>query len=162
MKKIIQIFLILLLTVFLFTMKTGAGDTATQNINITVETINEINISTSDVNLTINAPTAGSQPSEVSDSSTTLAYSTNETGQKITAQLDTDLASGLTLFVNATSTSGTSAGDVMLEPLPVNVITGLSNVSESGETITYTLIPDMNAAHTTGTTYIVTYTITSS
>jgi hypothetical protein len=161
MAKIQSNITLLVLFLLIFVQTVGAGNTATQNINITVSTINEISLSTNDVNLIVNAPSSGSTLHTVSDSSTTISYSTNETNQKITATLDKNLPIGLTLLVEATSTSGTSAGQVMLEDRAVDVITGLSNVSESGETITYTLIPDMYAVPTTES-YTITYTITSS
>jgi len=157
--KLVNILLVLLLLII--TQTAGANNTATQNINITVSTINEISLSTNDVNLIVNAPSGGSTLDKVSDSTTTLSYSTNETNQKITATLNKSLPIGLTLLVEATSTSGNSEGQVMLEDRAVDVITGLSNVSESGETVTYTLIPDMYAEPTTES-YTITYTITSS
>jgi len=161
MAKIKSVNILLVLLLLIITQTAGANNTATQNINITVSTINEISLSTNDVNLIVNAPSGGSTLDKVSDSTTTLSYSTNETNQKITATLDKSLPIGLTLLVEATSTSGNSEGQVMLEDRAVDVITGLSNVSESGETVTYTLIPDMYAEPTTES-YTITYTITSS
>ncbi len=161
MAKIKSVNILLVLLLLIITQTAGANNTATQNINITVSTINEISLSTNDVNLIVNAPSGGSTLDKVSDSTTTLSYSTNETNQKITATLNKSLPIGLTLLVEATSTSGNSEGQVMLEDRAVDVITGLSNVSESGETVTYTLIPDMYAEPTTES-YTITYTITSS
>jgi len=161
MAKIKSVNILLVLLLLIITQTAGANNTATQNINITVSTINEISLSTNDVNLIVNAPSGGSSLDKVSDSTTTLSYSTNETNQKITATLNKSLPIGLTLLVEATSTSGNSEGQVMLEDRAVDVITGLSNVSESGETVTYTLIPDMYAVPTTES-YTITYTITSS
>lgn len=159
LKNLLSILIIVLLLIS-FTHIIEAGNTTTQNINITVSTINEISISDNEVDLLVNAPSSGSTLDKVSDSSTTIAYSTNETDQKITAQLDEAMPPGLTLMVEVTSTAGNSVGQVMLEDTSKDVINGLSNVSESGETVTYTLIPDMYAEPLTKS-FTVTYTITS-
>jgi len=159
LKNLLNILIIVLLLIS-FSPVIAAGNTATQNINITVSTINEISLSNNEVNLMVNAPSSGSTLDKVSDSSTTISYSTNETNQRITAQLDAPMATGLTLMVEVTSTSGNSVGQIMLEDSAKNVVTDLSNVSESGETVTYTLIPDMYAEPMTNS-YTVTYTITS-
>jgi len=159
LKKLLNILIITLLLVS-FNQFVLAGNTATQNINITVSNINELSLSNNEVNLLVNAPSSGSSLDKVSDSTTTISYSTNETNQKITAKLDRAMADGLTLLVEVASTSGNSMGQVMLEDLAVDVVTGLSNVSESGETVTYTLVPDMFAVPSTET-YTITYTITS-
>ncbi|SRR6056297_2565425 len=159
LKKLLNILIITLLLVS-FNQFVLAGNTATQNINITVSNINELSLSNNEVNLLVNAPSSGSSLDKVSDSTTTISYSTNETNQKITAKLDKAMADGLTLLVEVASTSGNSMGQVMLEDLAVDVVTGLSNVSESGETVTYTLVPDMFAVPSTET-YTITYTITS-
>ena len=160
LKNLLNILILILLLVS-FNQFVMAGNTASQNINITVSNINEISLSDNDVNLIVNVPSSGSTLDKVSDSSTTISYSTNETNQKITAKLDRAMADGLTLLVEVASTSGNSMGQVMLEDLAVDVVTNLSNVSESGETVTYTLVPDMFAVPSTET-YTITYTITSS
>jgi len=161
-KNLLNILIIVLLLIS-FSFVIEAGNTATQNINITVSTINEISLSNNEVNLMVNAPSSGSNLDKVSDSSTTISYSTNESNQKITAHLDEAMAFGLTLMVEVTSTAGNSTGQVMLEDEAagaVDVVKDISNVSESGETVIYTLIPDMYAQPMTKS-YIVTYTITS-
>ncbi len=161
-KNLLNILIIVLLLIS-FSFVIEAGNTATQNINITVSTINEISLSNNEVNLMVNAPSSGSNLDKVSDSSTTISYSTNESNQKITAHLDEAMAFGLTLMVEVNSTAGNSTGQVMLEDEAagaVDVVKDISNVSESGETVIYTLIPDMYAQPMTKS-YIVTYTITS-
>ena len=162
LKNLFNILIIVLLLIS-FSFVIEAGNTATQNINITVSTINEISLSNNEVNLMVNAPSSGSNLDKVSDSSTTISYSTNESNQKITAHLDEAMAPGLTLMVEVNSTAGNSMGQVMLEDEAagaVDVVKDISNVSESGETVIYTLIPDMYAQPMTKS-YIVTYTITS-
>jgi hypothetical protein len=138
------------------------ANSTSQDVIIAVNALNEITLSKSEVNLSITSPTESGVTEEASDSSTTMSYSTNESNQKITAQLDRGLPLGITLMVEVTSTSGTSQGQVVLEEFSQDIITGLSNTSESGQTVTYTVGANMFAEPTPGVTYTVTYTITSS
>jgi len=58
---------------------------------------------------------------------------------KITAKIDTNMPTGLTLMVNLGAPSvGDSAGDVALSTTAASVVTGISQVAGSS-TITYTL-----------------------
>ncbi|MCF8001045.1 MAG: hypothetical protein K9K76_04215 [Halanaerobiales bacterium] len=161
MKKIHLIILLILINLVVAPTAV-AGNTATQDITITAEPINEVSLSKTTLSLTITPPIEDLVEEEVIDSSTTLSYSTNQTNQKITVKVDRTLPVGLTLLVEATSTGGTSSGAVALDTSDNNLITGLSNLSDSGETVTYTL-KAINFAEPTATeTFTVTYTITSS
>lgn len=159
MLKKLTVFLFTLLFIITVPLFVNAGDTATQNLNLIVEAINEISLSQSSVDLLVTASEAGLMPDRVIDSTTTMAYSTNETNRKITAQLDKALPNGIYMLLEVTTNDATSAGEVSLTSDPVDIITGISNVAESGKTVTYQVNADMNAAPVTDI-FEVTYTIT--
>lgn len=161
MKKVYLIILLILISLSFSTAVVG-GSTATQDITITAEPINEVSLSKTALSLTITPPAGGLSEEEVSDASTTLSYSTNETNQRITVEVGTVLPTGLTLLVEATSTGGVSSGAVALDTAAGDLITDLSNLSDSGETVTYTLKANKFAEPVTSKTFTVTYTITSS
>ena len=158
-KIYLLVFLVLFLPLIFINVK---ANSASQDVIIAVNALNEITLSKSEVNLSVTSPTEDGVTEEVSDSTTTMSYSTNESNQKITAQLDRGLPLGITLMVEVASTSGTSKGQVVLEEFPQDIITGLSNTSETGQTVTYTVAATKFAEPTPGVTYTVTYTITSS
>lgn len=161
MKKVYIIILLTLISLALSATVAG-GSTATQDITITAESINEVSLSKTTLDLTITPPPGDLADEKVSDSSTTLSYSTNHTNQRITVEVDRTLPDGLSLLVEATSTGGVSSGEVFLDASTNNLITDLSNVTDSGETVTYTLIADRFAEPTAAKTFTVTYTIISS
>lgn len=116
-----------------------AGETANQTVTYEVAAINELSVSGSPGAIIVNAATAGSQPDEASDASTTYAITTNET-RKITGVIDTAMPSGVTLKVAlAAPTGGTSSGDVTLSDTAADLVTGISTLAESGNVITYKL-----------------------
>lgn len=117
-----------------------AGNTANQTVTYQVSAINEISVSGSPSAMNVNAATAGSNPDQTTDSSTTYAVTTNGTSKKLTAAINTDMPSGVTLKINVTAPSGgTSAGDVTLSSAAGDVVTGITTLAESGKTITYKL-----------------------
>lgn len=123
-----------------------AGETASQTVTIQVTAINEIAVSPGPVEFTVSGVTAGSSSVEQSDSSSTYAITTNGTGKKITAQIDSDLPSGVELQIQLAPPSGAvSAGAVTLSGVASDVVTGISPVAQSGLAITYTLSVDVTA-----------------
>ena len=160
MKKVYLIILLTLISLVLI-VPTILGSTASQDITITAESINEVSLSKTTLNLTITPPPDSLVEEEVTDSSTTLSYSTNNTNQKITVAIDELLPTGLTLMVEATSTGGVSSGPVALDTSANNLITDLSNISDSGETVTYILKANKFAEPINAKTFTVTYTIQS-
>ena len=160
--KVGMISIILLLTVN--SVAVGAN-TASQDITVSVEPINEISV-TGTVNLTINTSSAGISAGDgtftVTDSSSTMSYTTNESSKKITAALDGTF-NNITFMVNVTSSSATSEGDVPVSVTAVDVVTGLGNASDTGETITYTAEAQPNTAPNAdggGETNTITFTLT--
>jgi len=117
-----------------------AATSATQTVTYAVSAINAITVSGNPAALTVNAATAGSAPTSVSDATTTYAITTNETGKKITGAINTDMDAGLTLTVNLVApTGGSSAGATSLSSVAADLVTGITTLNESGKTITYNL-----------------------
>jgi hypothetical protein len=123
-----------------------AGNTATQSVTVTVSSIDEVAVTGGAVTLTINSATAGSEPDAASDSTTGLAWTTNDAGQKIT--VETDLASPtFTLQVLATGVTGGSAAlEQTVSHTAADFITGMS-AQTGGCTLQY----DASASAAQGT-----------
>ena len=91
--------------------------------------------------MTITAAPAGQAPTPVTDATTTYSI-TNNAGtdsKKITAAINTDMPTGVTLEVELVAPTGATATKQALSSAPANVVTGIDNVSETGKSITYTL-----------------------
>lgn len=137
-----------------------ASNTATQDVDITVQSINEISVGTA-VTLTINSATAGGNPS--GNASSTYSITTNSaSSKKITAELAGVLNPGLTLSVilQAPST-GTSAGVTQLSILPTDVVTDIEAVAAPALTIGYSATATVGVAPNTYNADV-TYTIVDS
>jgi hypothetical protein len=116
----------------------ASAQTATQDITIDIVAINKVAITGGAHTMTINTATAGQAPDDVVWG-TTWAVTTNQTGAKITAELDSDLPSGVSLKVNlAQPTGAASNGDVSLAQTAQEVVTGITTLNESGLALTYT------------------------
>lgn len=127
-------------SLFLLSGIAMAATSATQTVTYAVSAINAITVSGNPAALTVNAATAGSAPTSVSDATTTYAITTNETGKKITGATNTDMPAGLTLTVNLVApTGGSSAGATSLSSVAADLVTGITTLNESGKTITYNL-----------------------
>lgn len=113
-----------------------AADSATQDVDITVQAVNEISVGAA-VTLAINSATAGGNPS--GNASSTYSITTNSTAsKKITAQLAGALTSGLSLSVNLQAPStGSSAGVTSLTTTASDVVTSIEAVAATGLTISY-------------------------
>jgi hypothetical protein len=127
-------------SLFLLSGIAMSATSATQTVTYQVTAINAITVSGNPAALTVNAATAGSPPTSVSDATTTYAITTNETGKKITGAINTDMDAGLTLTVNLVApTGGSSAGATGLSSVAADLVTGITTLNESGKTITYNL-----------------------
>jgi hypothetical protein len=139
-RSLIVVLLVLGLTC-LFAAGAFAGSSDTITVNYEVTAINELNIDGASVTLTVNSAVAGANPDQAS-ASTTYDITTNcaANAKKITAAINTDMASGLTLKVNMTApTGGTSAGAVTLSSVAANAVTAIDAVAESNITVGFTL-----------------------
>ena len=118
---------------------TASAQTANQTVTFAVSAINQIAF-TGSPSLTISSATAGSNPASATDASATWAVTTNQTGAKVSASIDSDMPTGLTLSVNlAQPSGGTSAGAKALSSTSVDLVTGVSKVAATGLGVTYTL-----------------------
>jgi hypothetical protein len=134
------------------------AQTATQDVSYEVQAISQISFSGSPT-LTISTATAGSAPTAAT-ASATYAVTTNETGQKITAEIDSDMPSGVGLSVSLAAPSGaTSAGAVSLSTTAQDVVTGISTLNASGLGVSYTLTATSAAGVVPAGSRTVTYTI---
>ena len=163
-KKMALVFvLVMALATFGFSASAQAADSDTQTVTFEVTAINEISVSGDPASLTINAATAGSEPTPVTDSSTTYSITTNGSSKKITAGISAIMPTNTTLEVELASTAGTSQGSVDISNATtgseVDVVTGLSSCTESAQTITYTFSATIAAGALTSDTRIVTFTI---
>jgi len=138
----------------------SASAQATQDVTLEVQAVNEIAF-TGSPSLVISTATAGSAPTSAT-ANATYAVTTNETNQKITAQIDSDTPAGVTLSVSLAAPAGaTSAGAVLLGTTAQDVVTGIGTVNASGLNVTYTLSATAAAGVVPSTSRTVTYTITA-
>jgi hypothetical protein len=151
---------------FIMTMALIAGassaasaQTATQVVTFQVDAINQIAFSGSP-SLVVNAATAGSDPTSAT-ASASWAVTTNQSGAKITASINSNMPGGLTLSVNLTApTGGSSAGAQSLSTTAVDVVTSITKLAQGALGVTYSLDATAAAGVVSSTTRTVTYTIT--
>jgi hypothetical protein len=137
----------------------GAQSTASHNVSYSVSAINQIAV-TGAPSLSITTATAGSAPASVTDATSSWAITTNQTTKKLTASLNSDMPSGVTLEVSAAAPSGaTGAGYKTLSSASVDVVTGISQVAGSGLTLTYRLSATLAAGAISSSSKTVTYTL---
>jgi hypothetical protein len=138
-----------------------AANTAQQTVTFQVDAINEISVSGNPGNLAVNTATAGSQPDQDTDNSTSWAVTTNGSNKKMTGDIDSDMPSDVTLEINlAAPTGGSGSGDVSLSTAAGDLVTSITQVAESGLTITYTLSATVTAGAVVQDTRTVTLTLT--
>jgi hypothetical protein len=136
-----------------------AGDAAAQSlqtVTFQIDPINQISVSGDPGALAINTAVAGSAPTSVSNSATTWAVTTNQTGSKVTAAIDAPMPPGVTLSLNMQSPNGATSITVSLGTVAADAVTGITKLSESGMAVTYTL----SATSTAGTVSSASRTVT--
>jgi hypothetical protein len=138
----------------------SAATSAAQTVTYAVGAINELAVTGATASLVVNSAVAGGAPSAVTDSSTSYAVTTNETGRKITGSLDTSIAdAGVTLSVTLAAPAGATSSKQALSITPVDLVTGISALNESGKSITYELSATTAAGIVTPKNKTVTLTI---
>lgn len=148
-----------LLLIAFFGLSLAGSALAQQTATYEVQAINEFS-STGSPSLVVNSATAGSAPDAATDATSTYSITTNETNRKITAALGTAFTSGVTLSLNmAAPTGATSAGTKVLGTTAIDMVTGITEVNESGLTMTYTLDADVTDGVVASATKEVTFTI---
>lgn len=140
-----------------------AASSDTLTVNYSVAAINELDITAASVTLAVSTATAGAQPSQAT-ASTTYGITTNEASKKITCNLDTAMATGLTLKVTAAAPTGaTSAGAVDISAAtalaPATLVTGITKVAASGLALSFTLDATVAAGVVASSTKTLTMTI---
>lgn len=158
---------LLILTLVLFLLFTTgcrvlAAETAEQQVTINIAPINKISVSSGTVVLDIDSASAGSGPVSDSNTNTTMAYTTNQSNKKITAELLDPFGTGIKLEVEVDSGEGSNPGSKVLSTTPKDIVTNLGNIAESGQTITYTANVTVEATPNsdTGNTKDVIFTLT--
>jgi hypothetical protein len=138
-----------------------AGSSAEQTVGYEVTAINEISVSDNVAAMTVSAAVAGSEPTPVTDATTTYAITTNEEDKKITAAINTPMPTGVTLSLTATApTVGSSVGKVVLSDSAADVVTGITQVADGdGNTLTYELAATVAAGVVESASKTVTLTI---
>ena len=138
-----------------------SAQSANQVVTFSVTAINEIAVSGNPGALVVTAATAGSQPNEAIDNSTTYLISSNGTNMKITGSINAAMPPGVSLKINlAAPTSGSSAGDVSLGIDSTDLVSGTGKVAEAGKTITYKLSATVAAGVVVNANTTVTLTLT--
>ena len=133
------------------------AQSATQDVSFEVQAINSIAFVGSP-SLTIVAAVAGSAPTSVS-ANATYSITTNESNQKITAQIDEDMPSGVTLAVLLGAPAGGAASSVNLSSSAQDAVTGVSALDAAGLSVGYTLSATSAAGVVPQDSRTVTYTI---
>jgi len=135
------------------------SNVATQQVSINVSEIAIIAVQGS-VSMTINQATAGQAP-DAATASATYAVTTNGTQKKITAELDSDMPTGLTLNATMAAPSGaSSAGKTTLSSSAVDLVTNVTKVRGNGLSLAYEAIATVDA-DPENVSRTVTYTITN-
>lgn len=147
-------------TVSVLAANDASAQSATQSVTYEVAAVDQISV-TGSPSLVVNSATAGSGLNSATASGS-YAITTNGTGRKITASLDTDMPAGLTLSASLAAPGGaTSAGTVGLTSVAQDVVTGITELNESGLDITYTLDAELSAGVVQSANKTVTYTVTA-
>lgn len=146
----------LMLVALAGTASAQATSTATQSVAYEVKIINQIAFSGSP-SLIVQTATAGS---ELDSATATAAWAitTNGGNQKITAKIDSDMPTDVTLRVKLAGT-GTSAGFVTLSSADASIVTGISKVALASLGVTYSLNAKASAGVQAAASRTVTYTI---
>jgi hypothetical protein len=139
------------------------AQTDSHTMSVTISTITVINVD-NNVTMTINAATAGSQPTAVSDNTTAnLLWTTNATPRKVQVKTGAAVPSGLTLTVAAQnivkvgSGAPAAAGTVTLSTTDQDFITGAGRSAGTCD-LNYTAAATVDAVIQTNV-ITVTYTI---
>jgi hypothetical protein len=107
------------------------------------------------------APAAGAEPLPVTDNTTTYTVSVLPSQpQKITAQISANMPQGVTLTLSlAPPTGARTAGAVVLDNVPRDVVNGMTNTSPESHAITYQLTATVSAGVVSPDTRTVTLTL---
>ena len=142
-----------------------AGNEATQTATYQIDAINELSAAGTPAAFIVSTATAGSEPAEIVDTSTTYAITTNcdTNAKKITAEINTAMPSNTELKITLVAPAGASSeGEQLLSRTALDVVTGIDAVASSGHQITYKFIPTVSAGVIGSAQKTVTLTLTNS
>ncbi|MGD9401605.1 MAG: hypothetical protein PVF95_04980 [bacterium] len=138
-----------------------AANTDNQTVTLQVTAINEIAVSGDPAALIVNTATAGAQPDTATDNSTDYDITTNESNKRITGAVDVAVPANTELYIFLVAPTGAaSAGDVQLTTTAADLVTGITTLAESNNTITYKYYASIAAGIVASTTRTVTLTLT--
>jgi alpha-L-arabinofuranosidase len=147
------------LALFAVTASFAQSNVATQQVSINVSEIAVIAVQ-GNVSMTISQATAGQAP-DAATASATYSMTTNGTQKKITAELDSDMPTGLTLNATMAAPKGAkSSGKTELSGKAVDLVTNVTKVRGSGLSLAYEAVATVDA-DPENVTRTVTYTITN-
>ncbi|MGA1794770.1 MAG: hypothetical protein ACMUIL_02825 [bacterium] len=166
MLKKIAIFVVAVIIVFTLAEVSYTADNDSHQVTVTVAAINELAITGGNITLTIDTAVAGSNPTDDTDSTCSLDWTTNQTARKIT--VETSVAVPPQLFSLTVDAAVTLGGGI--EPGPAITLTHGAGASDfitgvatelGGATLTYSA--SATAAQGTGSdVHTVTFTLTAS
>ena len=169
MKKLLVVLLVGALALGLSGVAMAVEDVGASGVTVTFSEIAELVVSGNPGTMTIAAPeTGGSLPADVSDTATTMSWTSNAAGattRKITGSLDV-LFSGVDFYGTVAapgSTDGASAGELKfaVAATAYDFITGIGNCNVSTQTITFRINITGMVAPYTATTQTISWTLTA-
>jgi len=165
MLKKMAIFVVAVIVVFTLAEISYTADNDFHQVTVTVAAINELAITGGNITLTIDTAVAGSDPTNATDATCSLDWTTNQTARKITVGTSVAVPSQLfSLTVDAAVTLGAGSGPALPVALThgaaaSDFITGVET-ELGGATLTYEA--SATAAQGTGSdVHTVTYTLTA-
>jgi len=138
----------------------AAQGLAEQALSYEVVAINEISVAGDPGTMRVRTAEAGSPLDAVTSASASYALTTNGTAKKLTAAIDSDMPAGVTLSVRAAAPSGAaSLGKRALSGAPVDLVTGIGPVAETGLLLEYEVGAEVTAGVLASALRTVTLTI---
>ncbi len=136
----------------------------TQQVNVTIDSVNEVGISGSIGTLTLSSATIGQSTFSTTSSNLNLAYTTNDTKtKKIIGWLDTAMPSNTSLYINvsAPTSGGSSLGEVALSTTPSDLVSSVpGQTKETGINFYFKFESNLQAGVLSQFSRVVTITIT--
>ncbi len=138
----------------------SAANTASQTITFSVNAITEVAVSGDPPALTATSAQAGTDPADVTDSSTFYALTTNGSAEKLTVSLSAPMPTGTILYVQLEAPDGGHCmGDICLDTSCQNAVCGITQVAQSNLQIYYLFQSTINAGVIPITSRVVTFTL---
>lgn len=119
--------------------------TASQIVTYTIDATSGISVSGDPAPMEFTCLNTTSGTETVIDTSTTYNVITNQAVQIITAQLDSNIPTGLILILTLTAPSGATSSPVTLNNTNQTAVSGISNLYATDLQIEYRLTANVNA-----------------